>query len=70
MDEKTQPWEKPQLIIMAKGEPEESVLTHCKTMNPNRPQTGPTDLVYQDTCAGGPDYDSCTNCQSRAVNAT
>ena len=70
MEEKNQPWEKPQLIIMAKGMPEESVLTHCKTMNPNQPQTGSADLVYQDTCAGGDDYDNCRNCQSRAVNAT
>jgi len=69
MSDKMQ-WTQPQLIVLARGTPQESVLTHCKTMNPNQPQTGPTDLVYQDTCAGGPDFDSCTNCQSRAIGET
>ena len=63
-------WAKPQLIVLTRGMPEESVLLHCKTMNPNQPVTGPTDLVYQDTCAGGPDYNNCRNCQSRAVGDT
>jgi hypothetical protein len=63
-------WSKPQLIVLARGMPEEQVLTHCKTMNPNQAQTGATDLLYQDTCAGGPDYNSCRNCQARAIGDT
>ena len=60
-------WTRPQLIVLTRGMPEESVLKHCKTMNPNQFVTGPEDLLYQDTCAGGEDFDNCRNCQSRAV---
>jgi len=70
MTKQNKRWQKPQLVVLARGMPEENVLLHCKTMNPNQPVQGPADLVYQDTCAGGPAYDSCRNCQSRAVNAT
>ncbi|NLG28705.1 MAG: hypothetical protein GX557_12395 [Chloroflexi bacterium] len=63
-------WQRPQLIVLSKGTPQENVLLHCKTMNPNQAQTGPSDLVYQDTCAGGPNYNNCRNCQSRANHAT
>lgn len=69
MDREKQ-WAQPQLIVLTRGMPEERVLLHCKTMNPNQPATGPTDLLYQDTCAGGPDYNNCRNCQARAVGAT
>ena len=60
-------WTKPQLIVLTRGTPEESVLTHCKTMNPNQPATGPADYVQQDTCAHGPDYPNCSNCHARAM---
>ena len=64
-------WTKPQLIVLARGMPEESVLTHCKTQNPNVPYAnGPADLTQQDLCAHGSDYPNCSNCQSRAFNAT
>ena len=62
-------WTDPQLIVLAKGTPEEGVLTHCKTMNPNQPHQGPV-YVTQDTCAAGPDHANCSNCQSRAVGVT
>ncbi|MDD1650523.1 MAG: hypothetical protein LUO80_09045 [Methylococcaceae bacterium] len=63
-------WTKPQLIVLARGTPQESVLVNCKTMNPNMPATGPTDLLYQDTCAHGANYNNCSNCQSRGRNDT
>ena len=28
-------WQKPQLIVIARGTPEESVLTHCKRIGAN-----------------------------------
>ncbi|MEA3326759.1 MAG: hypothetical protein U9R53_05550 [Chloroflexota bacterium] len=62
-------WETPQLIIIAKGEPEESVLYHCKTKNPNQPVEGPNDLILQSTCAAG-DPTNCSNCQARAVSGS
>jgi len=65
---KTQ-WTKPQLIVLAKGTPEESVLTNCKTMNPNQPFSGPTDPVAQDTCASGT-ATNCSPCQSRGLGAS
>ena len=64
-------WTKPQLIVLTRGMPEESVLSHCKTQNPNHPGiNGPTDYMMQDVCAFMPDKVSCRNCQSRALNAT
>ena len=64
-------WTKPQLIVLARGMPEESVLTHCKTENPNvAPVVGPADLLQQASCAHGIEYPDCSNCQSRAFNAT
>ena len=62
-------WNKPQLIVLAKGMPAESVLLHCKTMNPNQAVEGPGDLIQQDTCASGVEG-NCKNCQSRAVSVT
>ncbi len=66
MENQKKTWEKPQLIVLARGTPEESVLTHCKTMNPNQPVSGQLDQ-QQDTCAFGT-ATNCRNCQSRAVN--
>jgi hypothetical protein len=60
-------WETPQLIVLAKAEPEENVLTSCKTMNPNQPQTGPADFIQQDTCAAG-EQGNCSNCRARGMN--
>jgi hypothetical protein len=62
-------WTKPQLIVLTRGTPEERVLTHCKTMNPNQPFQGPNDLIQQDTCAHGVPG-NCSNCQSRAVGVS
>lgn len=60
-------WETPQLVIIAKGTPEENVLIACKTQNPNTPVvSGPNDLTQQDRCAAGDDFTNCSNCQARA----
>lgn len=67
---KTQ-WTTPQLIVLARGTPQESVLFACKTQNPGTPATtGPTDRVVQDRCAAGEDYANCSNCQARAQSDT
>jgi len=70
MENQKKTWEKPQLIVLARGTPEESVLLHCKTMNPNQPATGPADYVQQDMCAAGETKQNCSNCQARAMGAT
>jgi hypothetical protein len=59
-------WTRPQLIVLARGTPEESVLLHCKTMNPNQAVEGPGDFVQQDTCASGV-VGNCKPCQARAL---
>lgn len=64
METQKKTWETPQLIILARGTPEESVLTNCKTMNPNDPAIGPNTTTYQLTCAAGSE-DKCDNCLSR-----
>lgn len=65
MDKHRKNWETPQLIILARGMPEENVLEHCKTKNPNQPATGML-TSQQDTCAAGDGFTNCSNCQSRA----
>jgi hypothetical protein len=62
-------WTKPQLIVLTRGTPEENVLAHCKTMNPNQAVQGSRDLIQQDTCASGVEG-NCRNCQARAVTGT
>lgn len=62
-------WERPQLIVLAKSTPEESVLTSCKTMNPNQPLVGPDVATYQLTCAAGT-VKKCDNCLSRGVGGS
>ena len=62
-------WERPQLIVLAKSTPEESVLTSCKTMNPNQQLVGPDVATYQLTCAAGTE-NKCDNCLSRGVGGS
>lgn len=55
-------WTQPQLIVLTRGNPEESVLTHCKAISPTL--NGPNGR-QQDGCnelQGG----ACQNCQSRS----
>jgi len=69
MEKPLHAWERPQLIVLAKSTPEESVLAHCKTMNPNNPAIGPNLVTYQLTCASGT-LTKCDPCQSRAAGAS
>ena len=57
-------WETPQLIILARGTPEESVLTHCKRIAAgyaNYPAA-----VGQVGCDWDPGDGNCGACQARA----
>lgn len=58
-------WTTPQLIVLARGTPEEAVLTHCKVIGPPTQQAGPSVLV-QSECSRGPDQSQCGSCQSRS----
>ncbi len=52
------PWETPELIVLFRGRPEESVLTHCK--HKASPPVAPG--AHHDDCNTNPA--SCTACQS------
>lgn len=54
-------WETPQLIILARGMPEENVLTVCKSIDATV-NVGPT-KASQTLC--GMDAENCAACQSR-----
>lgn len=68
MDKETNAWEKPQLIILARGNPEESVLTNCKTNNPNKALDGPMRQDIQQ-CSFRDAEGNCQNCQDRGIGA-
>jgi len=53
-------WDKPELVVLFRGKPEESVLTHCKHATP----TPVAPYAYHDDCNNSPS--SCTACQSNA----
>lgn len=57
MSEQNKTWETPQLIILARGMPEENVLLHCKQINPQFTTAVPQ-RVGQDGC----DYETTANC--------
>jgi hypothetical protein len=59
METKKKTWEKPQLIILAQGMPEESVLVACKSIGA---LAGPA-VVNQTAC--NMTSGTCQNCQSR-----
>lgn len=56
-------WVKPQLIILAKGTPEEAVLTHCKRIGEQNTTVPFTEA--QTGCDRGIN-ENCGNCQSRS----
>lgn len=60
-------WETPQLVILARGTPEESVLLSCKAIAAT---AGPGTSV-QNSCASLDDTTkNCSNCQSRGGGAS
>lgn len=66
MKKEKKPWEKPQLIILARGNAEESVLVHCKSNGLNQ-SLGPEQADVQD-CAY--QVTSCAACQARASSTS
>jgi hypothetical protein len=50
MSGKTNPWAKPELLVLVRSEPEEAVLSPCKTTAAS-PQNGPG--VGNDGCKAG-----------------
>ena len=59
-------WTKPQLIILARGTPEEAVLTHCKQIGmSSSPYTGGPESTEQDACSRGA-VGNCGACQARS----
>lgn len=52
-------WKKPELVVLYRGKPEESVLTHCK--HANNPPVAPS--AVKDDC-----NDSATNCGACSSN--
>lgn len=64
MDLPKKAWEKPQLIILARGTPQESVLEHCKYIGGGG-GNGRPDTYNQDGCN---DFaiTNCGTCQARA----
>jgi hypothetical protein len=60
-------WSTPQLIVLARGTPQESVLTHCKTQNPSVMVQGPLMQSAQSWCDTD-NVGNCSNCQSRAFS--
>ena len=56
-------WTTPQLIVLASGMPEESVLLHCKRIGAN---VGSPVVVRQEGCDSGTVHGVCGNCQSRS----
>lgn len=65
MTKQLKSWETPQLIILARGTPEESVLLHCKRISPGSAATSP-DNVGQNGCDYAEADGNCGACQARA----
>ena len=57
-------WTQPQLIVLARGMPEESVLTHCKLIHYQLGMSGPT-VSAQEICDKGVTQ-NCGACLARA----
>ncbi len=56
-------WETPELVILFRGRPEESLLCHCK--HANNPPVSP--YAYHDACNLNPTC--CHSCQSNSVSS-
>jgi hypothetical protein len=54
-------WQKPELIVLRKGQMQEAVLTHCKSVNLH----GEVDVVNPGQGCGNPKEGSCQSCQAR-----
>lgn len=64
METQKKTWEKPQLIVLARGTPEESVLLHCKRIGA---LTATSALPVGQTGCDDAEIDgNCGTCQSRS----
>lgn len=70
MDKNQKNWETPQLIILARGTPEENVLTHCKQIDTTPVQTSGPGETAQSLCMSQTKTNTCANCQSRGGKAS
>lgn len=69
MEKHQKEWQKPQLIVLAQGTPEESVLRACKTMNPNVPGVqGANGDFDKERCSQEPT--NCGACDARPAAGT
>ena len=61
-------WNKPQLIVLARGTPEEAVLDSCKRIDQVNPtgQQGPAETRQSDCSRGYTDGTNCGACQARS----
>ena len=55
-------WKRPELIVLLKGQSQEAVLTHCKTVS----IAGLPTLLTAGQYCGNDKADSCQNCKARA----
>jgi hypothetical protein len=63
MSKSKKQWAAPQLVVLARGTPEESVLTHCKRIGAQTAALPyPTGQTGCDQATGT----NCSNCQSRS----
>lgn len=66
MTKQKKSWETPQLIILARGTPEESVLTACKRIGFGG-DTGFSQGIGQSGCDNlNPEKENCGACQARS----
>ena len=65
MPKQQKSWQTPQLIILARGTPEESVLLHCKRIGYGG-ETTFSQSSGQTGCDQAEGDKSCGNCQSRS----
>jgi len=49
------PWKKPLLIVLARGKPEENVLTTCKTISTSQPGASPCFVSNKERCKNNTD---------------
>ena len=65
MPKQQKSWKTPQLIILARGTPEESVLLHCKRIG-SGVGVGDPQNIGQDGCDTLQTNNNCGACQSRS----
>ena len=53
-------WKKPELVVLVRNRPEESVLTHCKAgVSPSNPSTQHNDTCFMPGSQQGGECDFC-----------